>query len=256
MRDDITPLVLTFNEAPNIARTLERLQWAARVIVVDSGSTDDTRSLCGRFSNVEFLERPFDDHASQWNFGLDQVRSPWVLSLDADYILSDELAGELERWTPTPGVDAYQADFRYCVAGRPLRASLYPPREVLFNPRTCRYVNDGHTQRLAAGGPTGRLRGVIDHDDRKPLSRWLAAQDRYAALEAAKLLSSRAGARRPVDRLRRMIVPAPVLVCGYTLFVRGAVLDGWRGWYYALQRGLAETLLSLRLIEAKLARRL
>jgi len=254
MRDDITPLVLAFNEAPNIGRTLERLHWAARVVVVDSGSTDGTEALCRRFANVDFLSRPFDDHASQWNFGLDQVRTPWVLTLDADYVLGDELIAEFSRWAPTPGVEAYLAEFKYCVAGRRLAASLYPPREVLFNPRALRYVTDGHTQRLHGTGPAGRLAGRIGHDDRKPLSRWLAAQDRYASLEAAKLLSADPASLATVDRLRRLIVPAPILVACYALVVRGALFDGWPGWFYAMQRGLAEALLSLRLIEARLKR--
>jgi len=55
------------------------------------------------------------------------------------------------------------------------------------------------------------------------------------------------------DRLRRWIVPAPFMVFFYTLVVKGLIFDGWRGWYYVLQRTFAEILLSLRLIEAKLS---
>ena len=56
------------------------------------------------------------------------------------------------------------------------------------------------------------------------------------------------------DRLRRWIVPAPLLVFFYTRLVKGLIFDGWRGWYYVLQRTLAEIVLSLRFIEAKLSR--
>jgi len=96
------------------------------------------------------------------------------------------------------------------------------------------------------------LRGKILHDDRKPLSRWLTSQDRYAKLEADKLTRTPAGALGLNDRVRKTIVLGPPVVLLYTLFARGVVLDGWAGWYYAFQRALAETLLSLRLIEAKL----
>jgi len=90
------------------------------------------------------------------------------------------------------------------------------------------------------------------HDDRKPLSRWLTSQDRYAKLEADKLTRTPASALGLNDRIRKTIILGPPVVLLYTLFVRGVILDGWAGWYYAFQRALAETLLSLRLIEAKL----
>jgi hypothetical protein len=60
---DLTALVVTFNEAPNLRRTLERLTWAPRVIVLDSFSTDDTETIARSYPNVEFLQRPFDSFA-------------------------------------------------------------------------------------------------------------------------------------------------------------------------------------------------
>ena len=83
-----TVLVLSFNEAPNLARCLDRLDWAPRILLVDSGSTDETLEIAGRYANVEVVHRPFDSFASQCNFGLGLIETPWVLSLDADYELS------------------------------------------------------------------------------------------------------------------------------------------------------------------------
>ena len=62
MLAQITPVVLTYNEAANIGRTLERLAWAREVVVVDSHSTDDTISIARRFPNVRVVQRPFVDH--------------------------------------------------------------------------------------------------------------------------------------------------------------------------------------------------
>src|SRR2546428_5645948 len=93
--DEITVLILTYNEAPNIRRTLERLRWAHRIVVVDSYSTDETVEIAKGFPNVDLVQRRFDSFARQCNFGLEQIRSRWVLSLDADYVLSDELLKEI-----------------------------------------------------------------------------------------------------------------------------------------------------------------
>lgn len=247
---DITPLVLTWNEAPNLERTLARLGWAAEVVVLDSGSTDGTREIAARFTNVRLETRPFDEHTLQWNHGVDLVRTPWVLSLDADYVLGAGFEEELVALTPV--ADACHAGFRYLVGGRPLRASLYPPRAVLFQKGRCRYVKDGHTQLLEVRGATGPLRTKIDHDDRKPLSRWIASQDNYARLEAEKLLAADPATLRLQDRLRRTgwaAVPATLI---YTLLVKGTLFDGWRGWFYTLQRVLAEIMLALRLLEKRI----
>jgi glycosyltransferase involved in cell wall biosynthesis len=253
MSADITPLVLTFNEAPNIARTLERLSWARRVVVLDSFSSDDTIAICHRYPHVEVVQRRFDDHASQWNFGLDLVKSPWVLSLDADYVLSDDVVRELTTFS-AKDADGYFARFTYCVFGRPLRGSLYPPRIVLFRRDRGRYVQEGHTQLLRLSGSSGWLAGPILHDDRKPLDRWFADQIRYSAREAKHLSETPHADLNAADRMRRLIVLAPALVTAYALVRQRAVLDGWPGFYYASQRALAELLLSLRLLESRLRR--
>ncbi len=254
MQDQITPLILTFNEAPNIGRTLERLDWAKEIVVLDSYSTDETLEIVKAFPRTRVVERKFDTHSAQWNYGLDQCTTEWVLALDADYVLDEDFIGELRGFQPQSGIMAYVGRFRYCVQGRPLRATLYPPRVLLFSKRRCRYEQDGHTQALRVDGNTGWLRGHVNHDDRKPLSRWLWAQDRYALLEVAKLTSTPPGRLSLQDRIRYSAVLAPPIIFFYTMFCKGLILDGWPGWYYVFQRTLAEMILSLRLVEARLAK--
>jgi len=250
--NQITPLILTLNEAPNVARTLDKLRWARRIVVVDSGSTDGTLELLRTYSQVAVFHHPFVDFAIQWNFALDQVTGVWVLSLDADYELSDSLVGELTALAPAEGVAGYDARFIYRVHDRALRGSLYPTRTVLFRKDKARYRMDGHTQRIVVDGMVQPLHGVIYHDDRKPLSRWFWSQQRYARDEAIHLLACGKARQGRADRLRLMAWPAPLAVFLYTLFVKGCFLDGWPGWFYALQRLLAETLLALEIIDRRL----
>lgn len=254
-QSEITPVILTFNEAPNIGRTLSMLTWATEVIVVDSGSDDGTLDILKAFPNVRVVHRRFDTHAQQWNFAVTQtgVKTPWVLALDADYVLTSGLIAELSQLRPDPGVDSYQTRFRYCVFGRPLRGTLYPPVTTLFRAAVGRYVQDGHTQRLHLSARPVPLQEVINHDDRKPLSRWLWAQDRYASLEVALLSSKPNSQLRLQDKLRKWMIVTPWLVPLHCLTIGKGALDGWPGVYYALQRGVAESILSLRLLERRLA---
>lgn len=254
MLDAITPLILTFNEAPNIRRTLARLDWAREIVVVDSGSTDATRGILAAHPRVRVFERPFTTHAEQWSFGLHQtaIRTEWVLALDADYILSQTLIDELAALRPAPNVDGYRAAFTYCVEGRPLRGTAYPPVTVLYRKSAARYVQDGHTQRVQVPGLVEDLRADILHDDRKPLAQWLTAQARYMRLEADKLRAANVAELGWADRVRKLVVVAPFAMLVYCLILRGGILDGRAGLFYALQRAVAEGILSLYLLQAYL----
>jgi glycosyltransferase involved in cell wall biosynthesis len=247
----ITPLILTFDEAPNIARTLDKLFWASRIVVVDSGSTDGTLSILQRYRAVEVFHRAFDDFAAQLNFGLTKVESSWVLALDADYEISDELIDELENLTPTDRIAGYDAKFIYRVFGRALRGSLYPPHTVLYRRFLGSYRNEGHAYRLSIEGKTEVLSGRIFHDDRKPLTRWFASQQRYAGLEAHYLLTKPRDELRRSERIRLVGWLAPGLVFLHTLFIKRCVFDGWPGWFYVLQRSLAEIMIAIEIIDRK-----
>ena len=246
---DVTALILTFNERENIGRTLAALSWAKQIVIVDSFSTDETIEIAkARHPDITITQRRFDTHATQWNFGLAQIRTLWVLALDADYELSPELIDELENLQRADEISAYEAKFEFRIFGRALRASVYPPRPILFRKARCNYYDDGHTQRLAVTGLTRQLSGPVYHDDRKPLSGWMRAQDRYATIEARHLLATPVAQLNFQDRLRRKIFLAAPLMFFYLLFARGLLLDGWPGWFYVCQRTIAELLLSVRLL--------
>jgi glycosyltransferase involved in cell wall biosynthesis len=250
--DNITPLIITFNEAANIERTVEQLRWAKRIVVIDSGSTDGTVEILRRYPQVEIIEHAFVDFADQCNFGLTQVATPWVLSLDADYELSGALVEELEGLAPADRTAGYAARFVYRIHGRPLRGSLYPARTVLHRREGAVYRQEGHGHRVYLKGDVLPLRAVIYHDDRKPLRRWLVSQQRYAREEADYLLTAQHESLTRSDRIRRMGWPAPVGAPLYALVVKGCLLDGWAGWYYALQRTIAEAMIALELLERRL----
>ncbi len=251
MLRSITPLILTYNEAPNIGRTLSGLTWADKIVVIDSYSTDETTAILRSHPQVEIFQRKFDNHTDQWNYGLEQVQTKWVLSLDADYLITNTLIEELKTLSENAEVDGYFAGFKYCVFGHPLKGTILPPRQVLFKKSKATYINDGHTQLLRVSGKSAFLTESIWHDDRKPLGRWLWAQDRYMLIEAKKLTETPLGKLSLGDKIRKQRIIAPFIILFYCLIIKGGVLNGWVGWYYAFQRMLAEIILAIRLIEAE-----
>jgi glycosyltransferase involved in cell wall biosynthesis len=251
MLDRITPLILTRDEEANIGRTLAQLAWANQVIVVDSLSTDDTVAIAGTFPNVRVVPRAFDVHDRQWNFGVDQVTTPWILTLDADYVVPESFVAELASLQPPPDVAGYEAAFVYAIDGRPLRSALYPPRAVLLRRGAFEIWQDGHTQRVRVLGRVERLRTPLIHDDRKDLRRFVQRQRNYMRQEAAKLRATAWSALPLQGRIRKLRVVAPAATLFYTLIAKRALLDGRGGWRYAFERFLAESMLSIELFRRR-----
>jgi glycosyltransferase involved in cell wall biosynthesis len=257
MLKQITPLILTYNEGPNIRQTLDRLTWAEDIVVVDSFSNDETLEIVGQYKQARVLKRQFSSFSDQCNFGLTEgrINTEWVLNLDADYVLTDEFVEELKGLQPDSAIDGYKARFIYCINGQRLRSGIYPPVTVLFRKAKGTYTVDGHAHRVVIDGQVGELGSAILHDDRKPLNRWFEAQKRYSELEARKLLTTDSKMLNWKDRIRKWRVVAPPAMFFYCMIVRGGILDGWAGFYYAFQRTYAELLLSLRLLEARQTRK-
>jgi glycosyltransferase involved in cell wall biosynthesis len=251
--DNITVLILTYDEASNISRTLDALIDFSDVVVLDSGSKDDTLDIVARYPNTRVVSRVFDSHEAQWNYGLTAcgITRDWVLALDADYVLPHTLVSEISRLVPEKRIGGYRIGFNYCVFGRRLSGTLYPPIVALYRRQSVYYIQDGHTQRIVVDGDINWLRERIDHDDRKSLGRWLASQSKYAGLEVDLLLSTPWKELRLSQKLRRLVVISPWLVPLYCLIACKGILDGWPGLFYAFQRAVAEGILAIHLLETK-----
>lgn len=256
MIPDITPVILTYNEEANIGRTLAALSWARDIVIVDSLSTDRTADIASGYPQVRLLRRRFDDFAAQWTYALEHadIRTRWVLALDADYVLSPGFEQELRGLSPGGEISGYKVDFIYMIDGRPLRGSLYPGSIVLFRKDRGRYVMDGHAYRLKIDGGVGRIRAPIYHDDRKSEARWRASQWKYARQEAVKLEHEGWARSSWPDRLRRLPFISAAIVWVYCLLVKGLCVQGVAGWKYAAQRAYAEYALSVCLLRRYLRR--
>ena len=255
MLDQITPVLLTFNEEANIARTLSHLTWAKEVVIVDSGSTDRTLAILASFSNVRVFGREFDTHANQWRYACREtgIGTPWILRLDADYQLPNDLIEELRSLDPDTHLSAYQVAFDYAIFSKLLLASLYPPNTVLLRIDRFEVSDDGHTERWVVNGEIGTLNARIVHDDWKTTESWISAQGRYMKRELERIAARRDGFR---DLLRLFPPLMPFLAFWYCFLGKGLILNGRAGLFYSLQRMLAEGTLSLMVLEARLRSRI
>ncbi|RWQ02827.1 MAG: glycosyltransferase family 2 protein [Mesorhizobium sp.] len=247
-------LILTYNEAVNIADCIASIPWREQIYVLDSESTDGTAKIAEEMGAV-VVTRPFTDYADQRNFGLTLAGlDEWIVMLDADERMTRELAAEIEHHIET--ADASVAMFR--VRRKDLfldrwlrRSSGYPtwfPR-VFRRGRVLveRKVNESYR----ADGSAKELEGHILHFPfNKGLDWWLERHNRYSTMEARLirgtpitlrtvrcLVSRDPGARREAQKNLAYRIPGrPFLVFIYLYIVRLGILDGAAGYQFACLR--------------------
>jgi glycosyltransferase involved in cell wall biosynthesis len=251
MLNQITPVILTYNEAPNIIRTLSHLSWAKEIVVVDSGSADGTLDELAQWANVRVVSHPFDTHAEQWRYAVYEtgITTSWILRLDADYQLTDELIQELDQLNLSGENNAYSIAFDYAIYSRRLHSSLYPPNTILLRLGKFKIVENGHTESWVVEGPVNRLQSRVIHDDWKSTQFWLNSQGRYMLRELKQISADKCRWR---DRLRLVPPIMPIAVFLYCLFGKGLIFEGRAGLFYSLQRLVAEAVLSLMVLEKAL----
>jgi glycosyltransferase involved in cell wall biosynthesis len=197
----LSVLICTRDESVALPECLASAAFADEIVVVDSGSTDDTVDIARR-AGARVLHHDFESHAAQKNWGITQVAHEWVLILDADERVSDalreEIVGVLDEAEPRAGYWIWRSN-RFL--GRAIRGSGWQRDRVLrlFDRSRGRYEARLVHEEVRLDAPAGRLRNRLRHDSCRDLSTWLRKTNHYATLGAAELRSrGRKGAFRDV----------------------------------------------------------
>ena len=158
--------ILAQNEEANLRRTLESVRWADELILVDSGSTDNTVAIAEEFGAKVFLET-WKGYGPQMNSAIDKCTSEWVFSLDADEVMTPELQAEISALlSGNPQFVAYWVPRRNRIFGRWMRyGGQYPDYKLrLFRQGTARLPEDTEPHATPKWpGPKGRLESDLLH---------------------------------------------------------------------------------------------
>jgi len=254
--EHVTPVILSYQEEPNIRRTLASVDWAGDVVVVDSGSADRTQEIARSFPNTRLFVRPFDNHLNQWRYAVEatEIKAPFVLALDADMAVSPALRQELAALPDDVPWGGAMIPFDYRIRGRRVGGGIFPPQLRLVRRGAAVITQRGHTQVIGCSDTTIRLRAPLVHDDRKPLEDFVRAQCRYSSLEWDGL-ASEGGRRRLVDVIRRSGgLLGTVAACAYAALRIGLWWPSAARRRYWIERALFELLLAYRREDAALRR--
>lgn len=264
----ITAQVLTYNEEKNLPRCLESLDWCDEIVVIDSGSTDNTIEIAERYG-CTVLVRPFDDFANQRNFGIDSkpLEEDWILHFDADEVVTPELRAKLVEFVPEPNIWAYNLPSKLMMNGQWLRFSgSYPVYQVRFGRRDkLRFIQYGHGQRedLPQAEVSKMDEPYLHFNFSHGLTRWFTKHVRYAHDEAEQIKGnmstvediddgqSTSSKRRRLKTMAGKIPPVlrPFMRFVWTYLVKSGWRDGRAGLQYALMLSAYEAMTSVYLMQ-------
>jgi glycosyltransferase involved in cell wall biosynthesis len=230
----LSVVVVTLNEQARIRECLQSAAWADELIVVDAESRDATATVARELTDRVFV-RPWPGFAAQKNFGLEQARGDWILSLDADEVVSAPLRAEIGAVVAAEGEHAgYAVPRRNVFWDRWVRhGGLYPDWQVrLFRRGRGRFVDRSVHESVRVEGRVGRLAGHLEHRSYRDVADFLERADRYSTLAAEEWLAAGRPVRPLVDLVGR---PVGRFLGMYV--ARAGFLDGWRGFLLAVLYG-------------------
>ena len=221
----ITATVISLNEERRISAALESLAWADEIVVVDSGSSDRTVEVASTFTD-RVLHNPWPGYAAQKNYAAAAATNDWVFSLDADEVVTEDLAASILALRDRgPDRSGYRMARRAWYIDRWIRFSgWYPDWQVrLYDRRVGRFDGEFVHESVSIPSATGTLEGDIEHFTVDSLGDHHRRIDGYTTLAAR----ARAARGRKFSALRA--VGQPPLTFLQTYLLRQGFRDGAAG---------------------------
>src|SRR5271163_4680364 len=228
--------IVAFNEAANLRRTLESVAWADEVVVLDSGSIDETVAIAREFNARVFVE-PWRGYGPGVNSSIDKCTGDWILTVDADEVITPEVRTEVQTLlASTPKYEAYWIPRLNLILGRWMRhGGTYPdPKLRLFRRDTARLREDTEPHATPKwDGPTGQLEAHMLHYAYPNLDVYLEHMVRYSTASIPLVLGKGKISRGlPAFVINTFLNPVATFL--YNYFLRLGFLDGREGFLYHL----------------------
>ena len=267
----VSVIVLTFNEEINIGRCLDSVGWCDDVVVLDSLSTDNTCEIAAE-KGARVLDRRFDNYANQRNYALTsiQYKHAWVLMLDADEVVPEDLRQEMETLLIDAGTDVTLFRMRrkdYFMGTWLKRSTSYGSLRFGRLMQLGRvWVERSINEEFHTDGSVRDLQAALVHYPfNKGLAAWIEKHNRYSSMEAELIVSGGGGdwnwaqlfSNDPVQRrkaLKSLVYTLPgraFLMFIGRYFVTGGILDGRAGLMFCVLKSYYEYLIDCKIRELR-----
>lgn len=229
----ISAVIIAFNEEENIGRCLDSLRDVAdEILVVDSFSTDKTEEIC-HSRNVRFIKHAFEGYIEQKNFAMTQALYDYVLSLDSDECLSDELKQSILEAKKSLASDGYSMNRLSNFCGKWIyRSGWYPDRKLrLWNRQKGKWggMNPHDKVVMQEGSSVGFLKGNLLHYTVSSIEQFKKQQEMFAAIAGREIFKQ----GKSSNQLMRAIKALAMFVRRY--FFQLGFLDAYYGWIICIE---------------------
>lgn len=243
-------VIITRDEERNILRCIESVKpLATEIVVVDSGSTDNTVELC-KANGCRIFYRKFDSYGKQKQFAIDQAINNWILSIDADEIVTDTLCDELQIFSvssvasTTEGVKGFYIPFVLHFMGKVVRHSGAGRNLRLFDKSAGKFTLVPVHETFAVNGTVSVMKGHIIHYSYRNISHHLEKLNFYTSLAAE-------GYNRRGKKYFKCWTAFKFPITFFNhYFVRRGFLDGYQGFIWSFLAGVYTTLKVAKTIES------
>lgn len=228
----LSVIIITKNEQELIRDCLQSVAWADEIIVVDSGSSDNTLAICREFTTHILINDNWQGFGYQKNLALQQATGEWVLSLDADERVTPELQQKIQQAMKESSYVAYEMPRLAYFMGKEMRHGGWWPDYVLrlFLREKAQFSNDIVHERVLAEGVVGRINSPLLHYSYTNLEQVLVKNNQYSTAAAIK-----AHSQGKQSSLGKALIRA-----GWTFLrayiVRAGFLDGQEGFIAAVSK--------------------
>ncbi|MDH5728498.1 MAG: glycosyltransferase family 2 protein [Gammaproteobacteria bacterium] len=270
MTENVSVMIFTLNEEIHIEACMDSLAWCDDVIIIDSFSSDKTEVLA-KARGARVFKRKFDGFGTQRNWALEQVeiKNDWVLILDADERVTDELQNEIKLVAAMENntVGGYRVKRRFHMWGKWLKySSLYPTWVLrLIHKDKVRYINRGHAETQTVAGAIGELRFDLIDENKKGIDEWFERQNRYSRKEAdfeiheGEKIHSLLGifSRDPLKRRQVLksvswrLPGRPIIYFLYSYIFRLGFMDGKAGFMFCLMKAIYQYMIVIKKYDQK-----
>lgn len=225
----ISTVIIAYNEADRIEATLLSLSWCDDIVVVDSGSTDGTQAIAEEYG-ARVVYHPFTGYGAQKQFACGQARNKWILSLDADEVLSLELQKEIRSVVEHGAISAYHIPRRFRFLGRTFRhghSSVDHPIR-LFDKTCAGFDASVVHESVTVNGTVGTLRSEMLHDSYRDLHHYFEKFNEYTSKAAQQMHAS--------DTRRSLVVTVLSLPLYFFkhYIIGGHIVNGREGLIWSL----------------------
>ena len=200
MHTPLSAVIITYNAAGHLEECLKSLSFVSEILILDSGSDDGTAEIAKKYQ-ARFMHQNWLGYGAQKNRAVEMAEHDWVLCVDADERISDQLASSIESELNNPASLVYQFPRCNRFLGRWLRhGEGYPDMSIrLFNRNAASWSDDSVHEVVRTDKPVGTLKGDLLHDSATTLADYLEKQNLYTSLQAERMYSH--GKRAGIARL-------------------------------------------------------